>query len=51
MRPLRYCDGVTRRDVLQIGALGTLGLSLSGYLRLAEAGEVRPATARSGAQI
>lgn len=37
----QYCDGVSRRDFLRLGALGACGLSLSQYLRLAEAGEVR----------
>jgi uncharacterized protein (DUF1501 family) len=32
-----YCDGVSRRDFLRAGALGALGLSLSGYLRHAAA--------------
>jgi hypothetical protein len=36
----RCCDGITRRDFLKVGALGT-GLSLAGFLRLAEAGDVR----------
>src|SRR5262245_30802100 len=40
------CDGVKRRDFLKAGALG-MGLSLSGYLRLAAAGEVSPAKAKS----
>lgn len=35
-----YCDGIKRRDVLRIGALTGVGLSLSQYLQLAEAGEV-----------
>lgn len=39
----RYCDGVARRDFLKVGALTGLGLSLSGYLRLAQAGLVNPA--------
>jgi hypothetical protein len=43
----RYCDGVTRRDVVKAGALGALGLNLADYLRLAQAGEVRDAKARS----
>jgi hypothetical protein len=34
------CDGVARRDFLRVGLLGGVGLSLSGYLRLANAGEV-----------
>ena len=43
----RYCDGVKRRDFLKVGVLGTAGLSLANYLRLAEAGEVRSAKAKS----
>jgi hypothetical protein len=43
----KYCDGVTRRDVLRIGAVGALGLNLAGYLRLQAAGEVKPAKAQS----
>ena len=35
------CDGLQRRDFLKAGVLGTTGLSLASYLRLAEAGEVR----------
>ncbi len=34
-----YCDGVRRRDFLKVGVLGGVGLSLSSYLRMAEAGE------------
>ena len=34
------CDGVRRRDFLKVGAIGA-GLSLSGYLRRAAAGEVK----------
>ena len=34
------CDGVRRRDFLKVGAIGA-GLSLSGYLRMAAAGEVK----------
>jgi uncharacterized protein (DUF1501 family) len=30
-RPQRACDGPTRRDVLQIGSLGALGVSLHGW--------------------
>ena len=29
----RECDGVTRRDVLRVGSLAALGLSLPGFLR------------------
>jgi hypothetical protein len=41
-----YCDGITRRDFVRLGALGT-GLSLAHYLRLAEAGAVKDAQGRS----
>jgi uncharacterized protein (DUF1501 family) len=30
----KYCDGLTRRDLLQVGALGCLGLGLGDLLRL-----------------
>ncbi len=40
------CDGLKRRDFLKAGALG-MGLSLSGYLRLAAAGDVATAKAKS----
>jgi hypothetical protein len=42
-----YCDGVRRRDFLRLGVLGASGLSLPGYFRLAEAGEVAPGKATS----
>jgi hypothetical protein len=42
----RTCDGIKRRDFLKVGAIGA-GLSLSGYLRLASAGEVAGAKAKS----
>ena len=45
----RTCDGIRRRDVLQAGVFGGLSLTLAGYLRLAEAGQVAPeARAKSG---
>src|SRR5688572_18095876 len=40
------CDGATRRDFLKVGAVGA-GLSLSGFLRMASAGEVQGAKATS----
>ncbi|MHC5537378.1 DUF1501 domain-containing protein [Singulisphaera rosea] len=43
----RYCDGSSRRDFLKVGALGLTGMNLSGYLRLAEAGEIRGGSATS----
>ena len=41
----RFCDGITRRDFVRAGAVG--GLSLAGYLRMAHAGEVKAAKAKS----
>ncbi|MEW4530323.1 MAG: DUF1501 domain-containing protein [Maioricimonas sp. JB045] len=36
------CDGVTRRDFLQAGTLGAIGLSLPQYLAAQAAGAVKP---------
>jgi hypothetical protein len=36
------CSGVTRRDFLQVGALGAIGLGLPAYLQAKEAGKVKP---------
>jgi len=36
------CDGVTRRDFLQVGALGGVGLTLPRYLAAKEAGAIKP---------
>jgi uncharacterized protein (DUF1501 family) len=44
------CDGVRRRDFLKVGILGGAGLTLAGYLRLAEAGQVNE-TAKAKAGI
>jgi uncharacterized protein (DUF1501 family) len=46
MATSRTCDGIKRRDFLKVGALGA-GLSLSGYLRLASAGDLKNAKAKS----
>jgi hypothetical protein len=35
--PRKLCDGVTRRDLLHVGGLGTLGLTLGDFWRLREA--------------
>ncbi len=37
---IRTCDGVTRRDFLQVGALGAIGLSLPQFLALQAQGAV-----------
>ena len=44
-------DGITRRGLLRAGALGIGGLTLGGYLRLAHAGQLQPATAQSAIVI
>ena len=36
------CNGVTRRDFMQVGALGALGLSLPQYLQAMDTGAVDP---------
>ena len=35
------CNGVTRRDFLQVGSLGTIGLSLPQYLAAKEQGQIK----------
>jgi hypothetical protein len=41
------CDGVTRRDFLQIGTLGALGLSLAKFAHLEASGAVKSKNGRS----
>jgi Protein of unknown function (DUF1501) len=43
----RTCDGVHRRDFLRVGALGASALTLSSYLRMTHAGEVKKSKATS----
>src|SRR5690349_10770467 len=43
--PRRLCDGLTRRDFLQVGGLGPLGLGLSSLL-----GAPTPAAPTAGAR-
>jgi hypothetical protein len=43
----RFCDGLTRRDLLHVGALAPLGLSLAGWSRAREPG-ARPAATGFG---
>ncbi len=39
----RQCDGITRRDAIKLGVIGSAaGLTMSNYLRLADAGQVNP---------
>ena len=40
MKRMIDCDGVRRRDFLQVGALAGLGMSLPRYLAMAESGDV-----------
>jgi hypothetical protein len=46
--PKRFCDGLTRRDMLVAGGLGLCGLGLSDLLRAEEAQRSRPAGQRPG---
>jgi hypothetical protein len=43
------CNGVTRRDFLQVGTLGAIGLGLPQYLAASEAGGVDPAKSNRSA--
>src|SRR3712207_9469708 len=43
----RTCDGVSRRDVIKVGALGFLGLGAEGLCRLQAAHGAEAASARS----
>jgi hypothetical protein len=47
MTTYRTCDGVTRRDVLRVGALTGLGFGLSDYLALAKTGAPVGGSARA----
>lgn len=38
----RQCDGVTRRDAIRIGVIGSAGLSMGSYLKMAHAGQINP---------
>lgn len=45
----RLCDGLTRRDLLQVGALGPLGVTLAGWAHARESARpTAPATGRFG---
>ena len=46
MKLHQTCDGVRRRDLLKVGTLSVGGLTLSGYDRLAAAGQVAPGHAK-----
>jgi len=50
--PQRLCDGITRREFLQVGALGTAGLALPDLFRarVQAAGATRAATGRGRAK-
>ena len=40
------CDGITRRDFLQVGALGAIGLTLARFAALKAMGNVAQARTR-----
>lgn len=42
----RTCDGIKRRDMLRVGCLSLGGLSLAGYTRLANAGQIQDGRAQ-----
>src|SRR5262245_61124294 len=46
--PKRFCDGLTRRDMLLAGGLGMFGLGLPDLLRAEESQRAQPAAARAG---
>jgi hypothetical protein len=46
--PKRFCDGVTRRDMLHVGALSALGLGLDSYLRSTAAQASTPPSSHFG---
>ena len=46
-RPQRVCSGWTRRQILQAGGAGLLGLSLPKLLAAEATGSVKPARAKS----
>ena len=37
----QQCDGMARRDAIKIGMLGSAGITMSGFMRMADAGEIR----------
>ena len=41
------CEGSTRRDFLKVGAIGATGLTMSNYLRMSEAGQVKEGKAKA----
>src|SRR5262245_6035883 len=46
-RGVRHCDGLTRRELLRVGAVGLRGLALPDLLRLQATAAARPAKAKS----
>jgi len=47
MKNCTFCDGINRRDFLRVGGLAGIGLTLSRYLALAQAGEVSAARGKA----
>jgi hypothetical protein len=47
MKTTLCCDGVNRRDFIRVGALAGIGMTLSRYLSLAEAGQVASANGKA----
>ncbi|HMP60331.1 MAG TPA: DUF1501 domain-containing protein [Gemmatales bacterium] len=47
-RPRRLCDSPSRREILQVGGIGLLGLTLPNFLKLSAAAAPRPALGGAG---
>jgi len=47
----RTCDGVTRRELLRVGAVSTLGLSLADWMKAKACGELQEGKARAVIQL
>ena len=46
----KQCDGMTRRDAIRVGMIGSAGISMASYLKMADAGEIN-GTARAQSAI
>jgi uncharacterized protein (DUF1501 family) len=50
-RVTRTCSGMSRRDFVRVGAVGTLGLSLADWLKMKAQGQTKEGKAKSVIQI
>ncbi len=51
MKSIACCDGIKRRDFVQAGVLGTVGLTLPGYLRQLQSADAKAPAAKSAIVI